>query len=184
MVANLTLLELQKRLLKLSGTQFVGLTAVHEPDFVKRGNPFFGRVVKRSIVNGSINFRYQSTVQKQQIREGKPGEFVAGPRVWGQRVRGCPLVLHIGDDGIQLYLEIKVEKCDRQYFDAVTFEPIAETLISKYFRKRKRPTRQQLLKPVELRDYRLDHIAELRCGRESVRVAPLYWLLRNLGLKA
>lgn len=180
MVSNLTLLELQRRLLKLSGAQFIGLTAVHEPDFVKRGNPYFGKVVKRSIVNGAINFRYSSTVRKQQIREGQAADFVAGPRAWGERVQGCPLVLHVSEQ-LHLYLEIKVEKCERHYFCASSFEAIPEATISKYFRKRKRPTRQRVAKPVELRDYRLDHIAELRFGGESFRVAPVFWLLRNLG---
>lgn len=175
---NLTLRELQQQLTKVSAAQAIALTAVHEPEMRQRGNPYRGKVLKRSRVNGFINFRYQTTVRKQQKRELQPTDFVAAPRKWGQRVRGCPLVLHVADD-LQLYIEVKIERVERLYFDAVTFAPIDEKQLAPYFKK-KRPSRQKLNKPVELRDYRLDHVAEVRLSGQVWRVAPVSWLLESL----
>lgn len=175
---NLTLRELQKQLTQVSASQAIALTAVHEPEMRQRGNPFRGKVLKRSRVNGFINFRYQTTVRKQQKREQQPTDFIALPRKWGQRVRGCPLVLHVAEE-LQLYLEVKIERVERLYFDAITFEPIDEKQLASFFKK-KRPSRQKLNRPVELRDYRLDHVAEVRLAGQVWRVAPVSWLLDTL----
>ncbi len=175
---NLSLRELQQQLTKVSTSQAIALTAIHEPEMRQRRNPYRGKVLKRSRVNGFINFRYQTTVQKQQKREQLPADFIAAPRKWGQRVRGCPLVLHVADE-LQLYLEVKIERVERLYFHAETFEPIDEKQLAPYFKKR-RPSRQKLNKPVELRDYRLDHVAEVRLAGQIWRVAPVSWLLETL----
>jgi len=162
---NLKLRELQRQLAQVPESQAVGLTAIHQPEMRQRKNPLRGKVLKRSRVNGFINFRYQTTVRKQQKRETVPADFVAAPRKWGQRVWGCRLVLHVADE-LQLYLEVKIERVERLYFDAMTFEPIDEKLIAPFLKK-KRLNRQRLNKPVELRDYRLDHVAELRLAGEA-----------------
>lgn len=180
MSKNLDLVGLQKLLLSLSGAQPLGFTAVHEPEMRARNNPFRGRVWKRSRGNGWVNFRYVSSVIKQRERENVPGLFVAAPRVWGHRVAGCPLVVHV-TDSVHVYLEIKLEKCVREYFDKDTFAPIDAALIGPLLKKKRRPGRQGVQKVVELRDYDLNHIAELTIAKQSFRVAPLFWLAEILG---
>lgn len=183
MVKRFTLAQLQAQLLKTSNPQPIGLTAIHEPAMRRTGNPFRGRVLKRSRVNGWINFEYNKAVRKQQIREHLDPDFQPMPRVWGQRVRGCPLVVHCdADAGLHLYLEVKLQTVERLYFDAHSHEPIEAKAIEPYLIKR-RPGRQPVDYQVELRDYRLDRVAQLRIGRDVWEVAPMIWLARNLGLK-
>jgi hypothetical protein len=179
MLKSIDLPELQRLLLSVGGSQPVAITAIHEPVLIKRRNPFFGHVLKKSRVNGFINFKYVDVVRKQQKRESQPAEFFAAPRKWGNRVRGCPLVVHVSDC-VHLYLEIKLERVERLYFDKTTRQPIDAGLL-KPFLKKKRPGRQRLNKQIELRDYRLDHVSELRIAGDVFRVAPLYWLQLILG---
>jgi hypothetical protein len=175
MASTLDLAGLQKLLLGVAAAQAVAITAMHEPAMTVRRNPFRGRVLKKSRVNGFINFRYESVVRKQQKREAQPAEFVAAPRKWGSRIRGCPLVIHVSDQGLHLYLELKLERAERLYFDKATREPIDAKLLAPFLKKR-RPGRQHLKKQVELRDYRLDHISELRIAGTVHCVTPIHWL--------
>jgi hypothetical protein len=182
MLKRFSLIQLQSQLLKVSAPQPIGLTAIHEPAMRRTNNPFRGRVLKRSRVNGWINFEYKRTVRRQQVREHLDPDFQPMPRVWGQRVRDCPLVLHADETGLQLYLEVKLQTVERLYFDSNTFEPIDAKSIAPFLIKR-RPSRQPVQNQIELRDYRLDRVAQLRIGRDTWEVAPVIWLARNLGLK-
>ena len=65
----------RQQLTKVSTAPTIALTAIHEPEIRQRGNPFRGKVLKRSQGNGFINFRYQTTVRKQQKRITK-GDIV------------------------------------------------------------------------------------------------------------
>lgn len=172
--------QLTERLLATSGTQFIGLVAVHEPDMPvkRRTNPFKGRVIKLSRANGAINWRYAKTVNRQRKREEKAEDFKAVPRTWGNRINDCPLIIWL-IDGVQFYLELKRENIERWYFDRDTLAPIPESELLPYFAKRGK-SRQKLTREVILRDYRLDHIAELTINGETWKVAPLWWQLKAL----
>lgn len=152
----------------------IGLTALTVPEMTKRGNPYFGKTVKISRVNGMINWRYSSAVIAQLKREGKSDAFKAFPRKWGARINGTPLVCHIPEDGARFYLEVKVERRDVGYFNNETHQRIQTPEIERFL-KDKSPSRQGTDREVLLRDYRLDHIADLRFNREEFSVVPLWY---------
>lgn len=171
--------ELAEKLLHYGSTHWVGLRAVHAPEMRVRNNPFAGRVLKLSRVSGLINFRYTKSVNAQRKREAQPDDFQAVPRSWGVRIVGSPLVLHF-DSGPQFYLEVKRERVERWYFDANTLEPINEADLIPYLPRRRKSKRQNLDSEIVLRDYRLDHIAELSIGGETLAVDPSWWKLQAL----
>lgn len=179
MLIKMTHRQFQSRLLKVQGCKFVGLTAITDPEMRVRKNPYKNRVIKVCRVNACINWRYAPAVNRQRIREAKPADFKAELRKWGARVERCPLVIHVEDDLPRLYLEVKVEGFSAKYFDTITDEEIPFEKLAPYFPKR-RPTRQKLEKTVVLKDYRLDHIAELRIDKEVWRIEPLWWRMQLL----
>jgi hypothetical protein len=177
----ITLHELTTRLLAFSATHFIGLRAMHEPQWrfksAKR-NPYLGKVIKLSRVNGCINWRYAAAVNRQRKREDKPEDFVAVERTWGNRIHHCPLIIHLMERP-EFYLELKRERVERWYFDTRTLEPIPESELLPYLPKRAK-SRQQLDREVILRDYRLDHIAELTINGETWQIDPSWWKLQAI----
>lgn len=174
----ITLHEFTQRLLDFSACHFVGLRAVHVPEMRVRNNPYHGRVLKLSRVNGCINWKYSRAVNRQRKREDKPQDFLAAERVWGNRIGFCPLVIHLLDVPY-FYLELKRERVERWYFDNETLQPIPEVELIPYLPKRAK-SRQKLDREVVLRDYRLDHIAEMSIDGETWQIDPAWWKLTAL----
>ncbi len=171
-MVKITQRKLERLLFMTASCEFIGLTAITVPDMKKKGNPHWDRTVKIARVNGVINWRYSSAVNKQLLREGKPDAFKAYPRTWGQRVNYTPLVVNITDDGeTHFYLEVKRERIDAGYFDTETAERVPESELKKWL-KPDQESRQGTDKEIILRDYRLDHILELRMQREEYRIVP------------
>lgn len=101
----------------VNGATFVSIDTQTTPTIRKtidteegrESNPHFGRVQK--FINGAsvmvfqnktIN-GYESMVNRRLEQEGKdPSSFQLGPRKWGERLKGLPLVEHKG----KLYLEV------------------------------------------------------------------------------
>ena len=146
--------ELKAALMQRKGTSFVTIVAEPDPKLRKRGNPYSGRVVKRSRVNGAIGWIYDSGVNRQRIREGLEPDFESFPRKWGQRIKGTPFVEHKG----RTYLELKVERAlSTEYL--LDGEVIDKSVIEEWLPKRKAEgERQQVENPVILRDYDLANI--------------------------
>ena len=149
-----TLSELKSALLERKGTTFVTIVAETDPKLRKRGNPYAGRVTKRSRVNGAIGWIYGNGVNRQRVREGLEPDFTAHPRKWGERIKGTPFVEHKGNT----YLELKVERVlgTEYLLDGKTID---RSLIEEWLPKRKpEGERQQVESPVILRDYNLANI--------------------------
>ena len=164
--------KLERLLFKTQSCEFIGFTAITVPDMKKAKNPHWDRTIKIARVNGVINWRYSKSVNAQLVREGKPDAFKAFPRVWGQRIQNTPLVVNITDDGAtNLYMEVKRERIDAGYFDTITSERVPESELKKWL-KPDQDSRQGTDKEIILRDYRLDHIVELRMQREEYHVVP------------
>lgn len=167
------------RMLGLRESQFVGLRAITEPDWAKRrNNPYAKTVLQVSRANGGINWRYAAAVNRQRGREGKPVDFRSDARAWGNPVALSPLVVHLMDTA-EFYLEMKRERVERWYFDIETLKQVPEAEVLPYLRRRK-PSRQNLDREVTLRDYRLDHIAEITIKGETWKIDPCWWKLMAL----
>jgi hypothetical protein len=173
---SLTLPQLKNRLLKVGKSQPVGMTTVTVPDMRKKGNPYFGHVLKISELTAFVGFRYSKAVNAQRVREDKKPTFESLPRAWGERIYKTPVVEY-GED---FYLELKLQARRSQIRDIHTHEIIPPDLISKYLTPIRKNKRQKLNREVVLRDYRLDHIAELRIDGQVWRVRKGWNLLQRL----
>jgi hypothetical protein len=140
------------------GARFVTIIAETR---VKLCTTHFGKVTKRSRVNGVIGFSYSNSVNRQRGREcERPSDFelfVAQPRTWGTRLEGLPFVEYKG----RFYLEVKVERSlGYNYFDGAGNE-IATDEIEPYLLPWRASRTQDLEKEVILRDYSLANILEV-----------------------
>lgn len=181
------------------GACFVTIVARVDAKLVKKHretgepNPYAG-ATKVSRVNGCINWSYANSVNNQRLREGQPTNeadqvefFTPEKRAWGQRrfynaageavydrsasVRLSPFV----DHKQAVYLEMKVEKSVEHRYE-LDGEVLTDEQVAPYLPKRKESSRQQVEKPVILRDYTLDKAGEtsimaLTMGGETYHVA-------------
>lgn len=173
---SLTLPQLRKRLRNVNQSTPIGMTAVTVPEMRKKGNPFHGRVIKITRVNGWINWRYARAVNRQRVREHKRADFKAVQRSWGERLEGTPLVEHAD----QLYLDIKVQQRHVVYRDLETKEEIPWLTIKPFIRPPQKSKRQKLNQDVILRDYHVENIAELRINGEVWRCRKCWNRLQKL----
>lgn len=169
---RITRAQLERMLRSLRGTTMVGLIARTVPEMRLRGNPYRDNLVKLAHVQGVIGFRYSSSVNRQRARERRPtthkgmvSYFYAEPRQWGERVRGTPLVEHElqGSGRWHAYLEIKVERVIHAEYRTIDPDLRVDDAEVERWLKRRRPNRRQgVRREVQLRDYRLDHLLEIR----------------------
>lgn len=146
--------ELKAALASRKGTSFITIVALTDPRMRKRGNPYIGRVLKRSTVNGAIGWIYQNSVNRERARENLEPDFEAFPRKWGQRIKGTPFVEHKG----KTYLELKVERAiSTEYL--LDGQVVDKSVIEEWLPKRKpEGERQEVDRPIILRDYDLANI--------------------------
>lgn len=94
----------------VNGTSFVGLDTETPVKLTGgKSNPMQGRIVKQVIGSSVMIFQnqhsngYENIINRRLVQEGKdPGSFSVGPRQWGERRTGTPLIDHNG----QVYLEV------------------------------------------------------------------------------
>lgn len=130
------------------------------PAMRKKKNPYLGRIYKVQRVNAIIGIRYANCVNLQRLREESPADFESLERTWGERIPNSPLVEYKGFK----YLETKVQKASSAiYVDDKLASPKQLQHVEKFLsRKDGESKRQQLIKEVVLRDFRLDHITHLQ----------------------
>jgi hypothetical protein len=179
----LTRTQLRDRLMQERGATAITIVSTTEPRFRKsldgQANPFLGVCHKRSHVNGMMNWRYGNAVNNQRMREGQPlddaGEvefFEPEPRKWGVRLSRTdgsitPLVEHKG----RYYLELRVGKSLGYRYecqDGTT--PDNETIHPWLQSRGEEGRRQQVDKPVILRDYALDSIDFITLHGETIQI--------------
>ena len=163
----MTRLALVKRLLKHKGARVVTIVSLTKESRMRAKmngveNPYWqahkeGRLLKRSLVNGMVNWIYKNSVNNQRVREGQPltedgavKHFEPLKRSWGERVEGTPFVRHNGG----IYLEVKVEKSLKHQYE-LDGVPIADELIRPFLASKKESSRQETEKPIYCRDYKL-----------------------------
>lgn len=99
----------------VNGSSFIGLDTETKVGLKGgKSNEHQGRVKKRTIGSQVMVFTnkeqngYENMVQRRLIEEGKdPTSFSVGPRPWGTRVDGLPIVEHTDKSGNKKeYLEV------------------------------------------------------------------------------
>lgn len=96
------MIDLRPLFANVNGTNFIGLDTCTVP-VLKGGkkNPFQGKIKKVMtgasvmVFSNSKTNGYERTIQRRLVEEGKdPATFTVGPRVWGERLPDCPIVVH------------------------------------------------------------------------------------------
>lgn len=177
---KLTNTQFVNRLKRIDGCTFVSLRAVVRPTMRTTGNPYAGRVLKVVSAAGVLNFRYSRVVNLQRIREARPADFVAKPRQWGEHLNDRPIIRHVDDAGrVSYYLDIKIQSRTDQFrlidSGAVVTRDQLEEWLPAYPK-----TRQELTKKVAMRDFRIEHIAELRINGELWQIRSGFARLTRL----
>lgn len=102
-IQEITTAALTAVLQAIKGAKIATFVTETVPALKKRGNPFEG-VIKRTTMNGLINFNYRTALDKALIANGKaPSNRPAGKRAWGEKVPNSPFIMHKG----AMYLEVK-----------------------------------------------------------------------------
>ncbi len=192
---TLTQTQFRDMLFNLRGSKMVTITSETEPRLTGGKKCPLAGLVKRSRVNGVINFSYENAVNNQRGREETPvndaGEvehFTPEPRAWGVRLhalmsgektRMCPLVWKpdtaptsnavesvTAIPPAQLYLELKVQKSLDHVYKLGT-RPVSDSEVEPYLPKRTEGARQEVEKPIILRDYKLASVVEITIDGEN-----------------
>ncbi len=171
---TVTLNTLRDLLAKVTHATPVGLVAMTTPDLRVTGNPYpKGAVKKLTRLNVMVGARHESSVQRQQAREGQEPTFVAAPRKWGVHISPA-LVTHKGEFFLSAQMNplnrprpiYLVPKGKRNTLTMVSKETLAPWLPE---RKDERES-QGVVRTVEHRDFRLDSIISLTMNGEQYRV--------------
>lgn len=181
---SLTLPQLTNRLRQVRGVMPVGMTTITEPAMRKRRNPFVDRVLKITKTNAWIGANYARQVNRQRVREDRTPDFESVPRSWGKRQWRSPVVLlDTGYGRKYWYLDCRVVARIWTYRDLDTGELIDESDLLPWLIRSRPSRRQRLHKHIILRDYRLDHIAELRINGEVWRPRKCWNLLQRITME-
>lgn len=128
----------------------------------KTDNPY-GRIFKRSRVNGFANWIYGRSVNRQREREGLADDFDAMPRAWGARIEHTPLVFHAG----KLYLELKVERSLAHSYETADGTALTQSQVASFLpAKRDDSGRQGVERTVILRDYAISSVVAVVMERQ------------------
>lgn len=166
--ANLA--EVNRLLQARAGAELLTVITRTIPEMRKKGNPYHGRILKVSKVNGQIRFNYEAGVQRQQEREGKEANFEAQPRKWGTHVSPHSTFLaHVTKEGFQrFYLRLRVLRSKSVYVDENG--AVIDPELIKPFLPVQPPSKQGVESEVIERDYNLDNILALSIAGEKLLI--------------
>jgi hypothetical protein len=144
-------------------TDYLTITALTVPDMYMKDNPYRD-VLKLARVRVECVVNYTDWVNRRRRSEGLPADFVAKPRMWGERLVELPLVVHTNKQGeTYLYLACFVLESINVEYRAATGRTVDADKIRPYLKER-RPTEVGLSDEVFYREYRLDHVVSIVDG--------------------
>lgn len=116
----------------LEGSQFVSFVARTVPEMIKRGNPFYGRVVKVSKCNGLVNSDWERAVDNYRKRNGIAAEPYHAKENWFEDDKGS-LVRHKLDHG-KKYLRFLPHRTKAIFLDITSGEEIPLSKLAPFLR--------------------------------------------------
>lgn len=130
---------------------------------IRQPNPYYGTVCRKR-VNGMVNFDYGNSVNNQRKREDKEADFDPYQRRWGIHVTKS-VIGHKGN----FYLQIKLEN---SYDFTYSFEgsPIDYQVLIPFLPPKRKSTRQELDKEVEVRDVKVENIIDITIDKVKYTV--------------
>lgn len=154
---------------KINGATFLGIDTLTDVSLTGgKKNPYQGRVTKRVFASNVMAFQnkningYEAMVRRRLKAEGKDADdFQLGPRVWGTRLPGLPLVEHNG----KYYLEVIFIKAGQvQYL--LDGSPVDPSKIEGMKERKESEGQGGLENKVIIRTYALESITAITVGGE------------------
>jgi len=171
--------QLANNLKDMDQTVLATIRTCTVPDMKKTNNPFWGKVRKLQDMQACVgSWQYSKAVNARRKKEWendllsddstpKPEKFVPAKRQWGERVANTPYVEHNG----QLYVELSVIKCLRQVYLDENGNELSKELLAPFFKNNeKEGARQDLDKPVIVRDVKIDNVVSITYGGHVIEV--------------
>lgn len=136
--------ELQNIINGIPSHRFITVTTETEPKMNKRGNPYFGNIMKRTTANVSVNFDYENAVNNRQEKQTGERNFTAKERVWGGKVDNKTVSKVEANGDVKQYIALgyKSKPSSVEYFLKDSGETIHVDNIRMYFVSR--PTSAQV----------------------------------------
>lgn len=165
---NITIIDLQVKLSQIRTATFATVTYLTDPSMNKTGNPFYGRLKKKTTANVTLNFIYANSVNKVRNKESEELEvptFVPHARKWGERIQGTTLVQHKNEIYVEARFTNKPSKVE-YYLDGALIE---KSEIAMHLKEANSNAAHQGVSEeneVILRDIKLSNIAEIKMGGE------------------
>jgi hypothetical protein len=154
----------------VKGTTFVSIDAV-TPEKLPKSCPI-QNVLKAQTRTGVIGFDYESSVNRQDVREGGEGEREAKSRKWGTTSPCRKWVSHIkkGETNTVRYLQMKVEQTKNITYTS-NGKTIDKSEIADFIRKPSvSSTQEGLEKQVIIRDINLANVKAIRIMGKSYEI--------------
>lgn len=151
--------DLYKMFLGIKSAKFATIKTLTDPKMRKTNNPYLG-TMKETVMNITLNFNYENSVNSQRTKEGTENDFEALPRKWGQRVPNTCLVMHNG----KIYIEVKANgKPQSTSFISPDGTTIEKSLLLPFLPvKKSNAEHQGVEKEIILRDYSLENITGIK----------------------
>ena len=137
------------------GAQPFSIQYLTAPKINKHGKKLYGEVVKLANVGGMIGYDYESSMNRQLVREGKAPDFKRLP-LWNGKGKheSVALVKHV--DTKEKYLSYKYQQTFRSFLFDGLLNPISNEDLKEFYYK------SSPRKDVEARTVKLDNIKKLK----------------------
>lgn len=167
--------ELMQILMSIKGTRMATVITETEVKMNKSGlndksekvpNPFTS-ITKRATTNVTFGFDYENSVNSQRVREGLDADFESMPRKWGERIKGTTLVMHKGF----AYVEAKVNGKPKNVSYTNGTNEVKYENFKMFMGAKSTSSRQEVEKEIQLRDFKLTSIKEIKINGQHYIVA-------------
>jgi hypothetical protein len=153
------------------GSNKIALTSIHKANLRKTNNPYYP-VLKIGQSTGKFGVSYEKSMNQQRKREGKPEDFKAGGRPWGDRFTKA-IVIHRGEPYLSILRDyvkpyIYVSKSTGAW-DRISTEDAAAFMSASELAKHNSVGR---VTP-EWREYKLENIVAFTLNGQEYRIEPL-----------
>lgn len=151
------------------GSTIITLTTLTIPDYKKKGCPFKDNIQKLCRVNGTLNWHYEHSVNRQREREGLTPDFASLPRRWGTHLQKTPFISHVTKAGEhKLYLKFKVHVVHNiVYLTIDTGEDIPIGDVEPWLNPKEKNYRQGVQKEILERDYSVSNILSVHYNKKG-----------------
>lgn len=149
--------QFREGLMLCPGNVIITIRAKTVPEMRKTNNPYFGRVHKISLANGTIGADYEKAVNRKLEKQGEEPDFVAGPRPWGETINKA--LVQLRD---KYYIRF-IEKHRKEYWFLDDY-PCSKDMFTAFLPKKKEEI-------ITYRNFTVDNILCIKWRGRTMRIA-------------